>query len=102
MKEKPLITIAITCFNAEKTIERALMSALNQDWSNCEILVVDDASKDSSKRILKEHELQNNNLKFFTNLKTKVVPHQETYLFPKPKESLLLFLMTMISVDLIV
>ena len=48
---KPLITIGITCFNAEKTIERALLSAINQDWPNFEIIVVDDASTDSSKII---------------------------------------------------
>ena len=31
------------CFNAEKTLERALLGALNQDWPNFEIIVVDDA-----------------------------------------------------------
>ena len=55
---KPLITIGITCFNAEKTIERALLSAINQDWPNFEIVVVDDASTDSSKIILKQYELK--------------------------------------------
>ena len=55
---KPLITIGITCFNAEKTIERALSSAINQDWPNFEIVVVDDASTDSSKIILKQYEFK--------------------------------------------
>ncbi len=91
MKEKPLITIAITCFNAEKTIERALMSALNQDWSNCEILVVDDASKDSSKRILKEHELQNNNLKIFYQLKNKGCAASRNLLISKAKGEFIAF-----------
>ncbi len=48
----PLITIGITCFNAEKTISNALDSALHQDWYNFEIIIVDDASTDASKGIL--------------------------------------------------
>ncbi|WP_163848984.1 glycosyltransferase family 2 protein [Pseudooceanicola aestuarii] len=45
---KPLITIGITCFNAADTIDRAIASALAQDWPWIEILVVDDASVDTS------------------------------------------------------
>jgi len=44
----PLITVGMTCFNAERTIERALDSALAQDWPNLEIVLVDDGSKDGS------------------------------------------------------
>ena len=48
----PLITVAITCFNAESTIERAISSGLNQSWPNLEVLVVDDGSTDNSLDIL--------------------------------------------------
>ena len=44
----PLVTIAITAFNAEDTIERAVLSALAQEWRPVEILVVDDASSDAT------------------------------------------------------
>jgi glycosyltransferase involved in cell wall biosynthesis len=44
----PLITIGLTCFNAEDTIGQALKSAQQQTWSNLEILVVDDGSSDGS------------------------------------------------------
>ncbi|HXV13088.1 MAG TPA: glycosyltransferase family 2 protein, partial [Candidatus Krumholzibacteria bacterium] len=43
-----LITIGITCFNAEGTIERAVQSARAQAWPSIEIVVVDDASTDGS------------------------------------------------------
>ena len=66
MKKAPLITIAITCFNAEKTIERAICSALNQDWPNFEIIIVDDASKDSSKEIINQYEAKIQKLHFFS------------------------------------
>jgi GT2 family glycosyltransferase len=44
----PFVTIGIACFNAEKTIERALRSLQRQTWPNLEILVVDDGSSDGS------------------------------------------------------
>jgi len=44
----PLITIGITCFNAEETVRRAVLSAVHQTWANFEIIVVDDRSTDSS------------------------------------------------------
>lgn len=54
MTDIPLITIGITCFNAEKTIEAAVRSALVQDWPNFEIIVVDDCSSDQSLNILRK------------------------------------------------
>ncbi len=44
----PLITIGFTCFNAADTIEYAVKSAQEQTWTNIEILIVDDGSKDDS------------------------------------------------------
>src|ERR1019366_10682832 len=49
-----LITIGIPCFNAQDTIARALDSALAQTWPEKEILVVDDASADSSAAIVEK------------------------------------------------
>ena len=46
-----LVTIGITCFNAADTIERALESAVKQDWANGEIILVDDCSTDDSLQI---------------------------------------------------
>jgi glycosyltransferase involved in cell wall biosynthesis len=54
MNTLPLITIGITCFNAEDTIARAITSAAKQDWPNFEIVVVDDASSDKSVDVIKE------------------------------------------------
>lgn len=59
-----LITIGITCFNAEKTIKRALDSALAQTWSPIEIIVVDDCSTDDSARIIKQIVNHQINIKF--------------------------------------
>lgn len=49
----PLITIGVTCYNAEATIGRAIESALAQDWPRLEVIVVDDASSDHSVEIVR-------------------------------------------------
>lgn len=51
---RPLITIGITCFNAEDTVGRAVRSALAQTWREREILIVDDSSTDGSEIGLRE------------------------------------------------
>lgn len=51
----PLITIGITCFNADQTIGHAIKSALRQTWRNIEILVVDDGSADNSVKVIERH-----------------------------------------------
>lgn len=48
-----LITIGITCYNAQDSIERALTSARKQTWDNKEIIIVDDQSTDDSIAIIK-------------------------------------------------
>lgn len=44
----PLVTAAITAYNAEASIAAALKSAVAQDWPALEILVIDDASNDET------------------------------------------------------
>ncbi len=48
----PKITIAITCFNAQDFIGRAIDSAFAQNWPNTEILIADDSSTDSSREVI--------------------------------------------------
>ena len=51
-KSLPLVTIGITCFNAESSIERAIEGAILQDYSNTEIIIVDDCSSDRSIEVI--------------------------------------------------
>lgn len=46
------VSILIPCKNAERWIRKAVTSALSQTHTNCEVLVWDDGSSDSSARIL--------------------------------------------------
>jgi glycosyltransferase involved in cell wall biosynthesis len=51
---RPVITVGITCYEAEDTILRAVKSALAQTWARREVIVVDDASTDRSAAIIEE------------------------------------------------
>ena len=48
-----LVSIIITCFNSQETIERSVKSAIRQDWEDIEIIIVDDFSTDNSYNLLK-------------------------------------------------
>jgi glycosyltransferase involved in cell wall biosynthesis len=52
------VTIAITAYNAERTIERALKSALSQTIGPLEIVVVDDGSTDDTAAIVAQFAAQ--------------------------------------------
>ena len=53
---KPLVSILIPAYNAEKTIAYTLQSAIDQTWPNKEIIVVDDGSRDRTAEILRSFE----------------------------------------------
>ncbi|MFT6166281.1 MAG: glycosyltransferase involved in cell wall biosynthesis [Vicingaceae bacterium] len=46
--DRPLVTVILPCFNAEKFIFDALNSIINQSYKNLEIFVINDGSTDSS------------------------------------------------------
>ena len=46
-----LVTIILPAYNAEKTIARAIQSARCQEYSDLEIIVIDDGSSDSTLNI---------------------------------------------------
>lgn len=50
-----LVSIIIPCFNAQTWLAEAIDSCLNQTYSNLEVIVVDDGSKDKSLEILKRY-----------------------------------------------
>lgn len=64
MPDHALITIGITCFNAQDTIDRAIRSALGQDWPSVEVIVVDDGSSDSSAVLVEKLAANNPRLRF--------------------------------------
>lgn len=51
---RPIVSIVIPCYNAERFIRQALDSIVIQSWSEKEIIVVDDGSTDRSAAIVEE------------------------------------------------
>ncbi len=51
---KPLISVIIPSYNCAQTITTAISSIQNQTYQNLEIIVVDDASTDNTKKIVEE------------------------------------------------
>jgi glycosyltransferase involved in cell wall biosynthesis len=54
--KNPLLSIVISCYNDADYIEQAVSSALNQTYSNKEIIVIDDGSNIETKAVLKKLE----------------------------------------------
>lgn len=55
---RPLFSVIIPCFNAEETVEQALLSVTGQTFRDFEIIVVDGLSTDNTPNILKKYETQ--------------------------------------------
>jgi|GEM_PF-778680 len=49
----PLVSIIIPCYNAERYVAEAIQSALDQTYSNCEVIVIDDGSTDGGLEVIK-------------------------------------------------
>lgn len=51
---QPLVTVIIPCYNSAETLDTALKSVLRQTWRRLEVIVVDDASIDSSVAVVRQ------------------------------------------------
>jgi glycosyltransferase involved in cell wall biosynthesis len=65
VEHKLKISIIIPVYNAENFLEKCLFSAINQSYSNLEIIVVNDGSTDKSVAIIKKFESNDLRVKFF-------------------------------------
>ena len=53
MTPQPLVSVVIPAFNVEKYINESIDSVLKQKYSNLEIIILDDNSKDNTLSIIK-------------------------------------------------
>ena len=62
-----LVSILMSVYNSQETLDRALKSILNQTYTNTEILIMDDASTDASSKILDSYSKDFRNIKIYKN-----------------------------------
>lgn len=74
LNKTPLVSIIVSSYNSQDTIEYAVNSLLNQSYKNIELLICDDCSQDNTFSILKKMELQDNRIRLY-----KSVSNQGTY-----------------------
>lgn len=70
MKDKssiPLVSIAVCTFNGEKYLREQLDSLVYQDYSNLEIVVIDDGSSDGTWNILRDYSDRFSFIKIYQN-----------------------------------
>jgi len=85
------ITIGITAYNAENTISDALNSALYQTWNDYEIIIIDDASTDSTVGIIEKHIKENRNIRLIKNDKNAGVGAARNLLIDEARGTYLAF-----------
>lgn len=68
MMEK-LVTVIVPCYNAEKCIDSCIKSVLSQTYSNLEIIVINDASKDRTLLKLQDYGKSDSRIRVLNNLK---------------------------------
>lgn len=64
-----MISIIMAAYNAEKTIELAIESVLNQTYSNFELLVINDCSKDRTAKLVEAFSAKDNRVRLISNEK---------------------------------
>jgi len=64
---QPLVSVICICYNHELFVEQAIQSVLNQNYSNFELIVIDNNSVDSSARVIREICSENPHIRFIEN-----------------------------------
>ena len=67
MNEHPLVSVICLCYNQGEFINDAVNSVLNQEYSNIELIIIDDHSTDVSTEIIQEIVTKNPQIKAIYN-----------------------------------
>jgi glycosyltransferase involved in cell wall biosynthesis len=65
---KPLVSVLLPVYNAQKFLSESIESILTQTYQNLELIVVDDASTDDSWQIMQLYKEKDNRVKIFQNI----------------------------------
>lgn len=93
MNSNPLVSIITPAFNAEETVKQAIDSVLAQTYPHWELLVVDDASTDSTVDIVRECASHDSRIRLITlNINTGTPGRAKNAALPYVQGELVAFL----------
>jgi glycosyltransferase involved in cell wall biosynthesis len=67
MQPSPLVSVLMTAYNREKYIAEAIESVLASTYTNFELIIVDDCSKDNTVAIARSYEAKDSRVKVYVN-----------------------------------
>ena len=77
MANNEIISVIIPTYNREKLIKRSIESVLNQTYQDIEIIIVDDASTDNTKKEIDK--INDNRIKYYKLKKNQGACHARNY-----------------------
>ncbi len=83
IKQSEKISVLISVFNGEKTINKSIESILDQTYNNFEILLMNDGSTDNTENILKEYADKFSHISYFENKKNMGLTFSLNFLIKK-------------------
>jgi glycosyltransferase involved in cell wall biosynthesis len=80
----PLITITICTYNGEQYLSETIESVLSQNYSNFEVIIVDDGSNDRTIEIIKQYAERDSRIRWFAR-KNAGLPASRNFAFSNAK-----------------
>ena len=68
------VSVVLPVYNGENYLAQAIESVLNQTYTNLELIIVDDRSKDSTPDIIKEYAAKDARIQSYRNKKNRKLP----------------------------
>ena len=99
LSTKPKVSIVMPCYNCTKYILKAIRSIQNQDLSNFEIIIVNDASTDDSLKYIEQLQKEESRIEIIKNMKNMGILYSRAigtlsakgkYIFPMDQDDMVL------------
>lgn len=74
MRNNPLVSIVLPCYNGAVHLAASIESCIAQTYSNWELIIVNDCSKDNSLEIMKAYESKDSRIRVIDNEKNLKLP----------------------------
>ena len=69
MTNSDLISVIMSTYNSEEMVKKSIESIISQSYRNFELLIIDDASTDSTFKVISSYQAKYKNIKIFQNQK---------------------------------